>query len=69
MTASNATQSASTIRRAGAVCLLAALAGAASGVYLAAMDPDVSADRFSYPQGAGELPPSRSSSWSSTSDC
>ena len=55
MTASNATQSASTIRRAGAVCLVAALAGAASGVHLAAMDPDVSPDRFSYPQGAGEF--------------
>jgi hypothetical protein len=43
------------IRRAGAVCLVAALAGAAGGIYLAAMDPDVSTDRFSYPQGGGEF--------------
>lgn len=56
MTTSNtAAQSASTIRRDGALCLAAALAGAASGVYLAVMDPDVSTDRFSYPQGAGEF--------------
>ena len=56
MTASNATtQSASTVRRAGAVCLVAALAGAAGGIYLAAMEPDVSTDRFSYPQAAGEF--------------
>ena len=56
MTTSNtATQSASTIRTHGAVCLVAALAGAAAGIYLAVMDPDVSADRFSFPQGAGEF--------------
>lgn len=56
MTTSNAaTQSASTIRRDGAVCLVAGLAGVASGVYLAVMDPDVSTDRFSYPQDAGEF--------------
>ena len=56
MTTSNVTtESESTIRRAGAVCLVAALAGAASGIYLAAMEPDVSTDRFSYPQGAGEF--------------
>lgn len=56
MTTSNATtQSASTIRRDGAVCLVAGLAGAASGIYLAVMDPDVGTDRFSYPQGADEF--------------
>lgn len=56
MTTSNATtQSAGTIRRDGAVCLVAGLAGAASGIYLAVMDPDVSTDRFSYPQGADEF--------------
>lgn len=56
MTTSNiTTQTASTIRRNGAVCLVAALAGAASGIYLAWMDPDVSTDRFSFPQEAGEF--------------
>lgn len=56
MTTSNSTtQSASTIRRDGAVCFVAGLAGAASGIYLAVMVPDVSTDRFSYPQGAGEF--------------
>ena len=53
-TSSSVTRSTSTIRKAGVVCLVAGLAGAASGVYLAAMQPDVSIDRFSYPQGAGE---------------
>ena len=56
MTTSNITaQSASTISRHGVVCLVAALAGAASGIYLAGMDPDVSTNRFSFPQGAGEF--------------
>ena len=53
-TSSSVTHSTSTSRKAGVVCLVAGLAGAASGVYLAAMQPDVSTDRFSYPQGAGE---------------
>lgn len=50
-----ASRSTSAIRRDGAVCLIAALAGAASGVYLAVMDPDVSIERFSYPQSPGEF--------------
>jgi hypothetical protein len=45
----------STIRRAGAVCFVAALAGAASGIYLAVKDPHVGTDRFSFPQDAGEF--------------
>jgi hypothetical protein len=54
-TSKEVTQFASTIRRDGAVCLVAGLAGAASGIYLAVLDPDVSTDRFSYPQSAGEF--------------
>ena len=54
-TSSETTQSASAIRRDGAVCLVAGLAGLAGGIYLAALDPDVGADRFSYPQSAGEF--------------
>ena len=56
MTSSQAVEhSADTTRRSGAVCVVAGVLGAASGVYLAVMDPDVSTDRFSYPQGAGEF--------------
>ena len=38
------------IRRAGQVCLWVALLGAASGVYLAVVDPAVDEDQWSYPQ-------------------
>ena len=55
ITTPTTTHSTSTIRRAGAICLAAGLAGAASGLYLALMEPDVGTDRFSYPQGAGEF--------------
>ncbi|MGI9085051.1 MAG: hypothetical protein ACR2FE_07130 [Aeromicrobium sp.] len=56
MTTTNAVaHSASTIRRAGILCLAAGLAGVASGLYLALMEPAVPVDRFSYPQGAGEF--------------
>ncbi len=48
-------RSSSAIRRGGAICLVAGLAGAASGIYLALMEPDVGTERFSYPQGAGEF--------------
>lgn len=48
-------RSSNAIRRAGAICLVAGLAGAASGVYLALMEPVVGTDRFSFPQGAGEF--------------
>jgi hypothetical protein len=37
------------VHRAGAVCMCAGLLGAASGVYLAAAPPQVSADVYSYP--------------------
>ncbi len=48
-----ATPAATSVRRSGAACLVAGLLGAASGVYLAALEPVVADDRFSYPQDAG----------------
>lgn len=54
-TSSSVTRSTRTIWRAGAVCFAAGLAGAAGGIYLAVMQPDVGTGRFSYPQGAGEF--------------
>jgi hypothetical protein len=47
--------SADTIRRSGAVCLVAGVLGAAGGVYLAVIEPVVSEDRFSFPQDAGQF--------------
>jgi len=41
--------SAASVRTAGVVCLVAGLLGAASGIFLAVADPQVSDDRFSYP--------------------
>lgn len=41
------------LRRAGAICLAAGLLGAASGLYLLVVDPQVADSRFSYPLSAG----------------
>jgi hypothetical protein len=54
-TSSAVAHSTRTIRRAGAICCVAALAGTASGIYLAVKHPDVGTGRFSFPQDAGEF--------------
>ncbi len=44
-----ALQPETTVRRAGRLCLLAGVLGAASGVFLAVVPPAVESDRYSYP--------------------
>ena len=55
VTTAPATRTGRFVPVAGWLCLIAGVLGAASGVYLAAMEPAVDAGQWSYPQSAGEF--------------